>query len=46
MDCVKSMWEQQSKKKYSSAVITDKFKLLRHALKKWHLTLSKLKINI
>jgi hypothetical protein len=46
MDCVKSVWEQQSKKKYSSAVIADKFKLLRHALKKWHLSLSKLKINI
>jgi mannosylglycoprotein endo-beta-mannosidase len=46
MDCVKSAWEQQSKKKYSSAIIADKFKVLRQGLKRWHVSLSKLKIVI
>jgi hypothetical protein len=46
MDYVKSAWEQQSKKKYSSAIIVDKFKVLRQGLKRWHVSLSKLKIVI
>jgi exonuclease III len=46
MDCVKEVWNSRSNKAYSSAVLVDKFKSLRYALKKWHTSLSKLKINI
>jgi hypothetical protein len=46
LDCVKKVWNSRSNKAYSSAVLADKFKSLRYALKKWHTSLSKLKINI
>jgi mannosylglycoprotein endo-beta-mannosidase len=46
LDCVKAVWNVKSSKAYSSAVLADKFKSLRYALKKWHTSLSKLKANI
>jgi hypothetical protein len=46
IDCVKNSWSEDSRKKHCSAVIADKFKCLRHALKKWQMSLSKLKVLI
>jgi hypothetical protein len=43
MECVKSSWSKPSHKGYSSAVLTDKLKNLRYTLKKWHLSLARLK---
>jgi hypothetical protein len=42
-ECVTQSWERGSTKAYSSAVIADKLKSLRHDLKKWHMSLSRLK---
>jgi hypothetical protein len=42
-ECVTQSWERGSAKAYSSAVIADKLKGLRHELKKWHLSLARLK---
>jgi hypothetical protein len=33
MECVTSSWAKESKKHYSSAILADKLKTLRHALK-------------
>jgi hypothetical protein len=46
MDCVTSSWSKTSNKTYSSAILADKLKGLRHDLKKWHTSLSKLKVLI
>jgi hypothetical protein len=43
MECVQKSWDMGSTKSYSSAVLTDKLKTLRHELKKWHTSLAKLK---
>jgi hypothetical protein len=43
MECVSSSWSKPSPKKYSSAVLADKLKCLRYDLKKWHVSLAKLK---
>jgi hypothetical protein len=43
MECVQKSWDMGSKRTYSSATLTDKFKTLRHELKKWHVSLAKLK---
>jgi hypothetical protein len=43
MECVKKSWSNPSHKNYSSAILTDKLKNLRYALKKWHLSLARLK---
>jgi hypothetical protein len=40
---VTSSWAKESKKHYSSAILADKLKTLMHALKKWHVSLEKLK---
>jgi hypothetical protein len=46
IDCVKDSWNTPSNKSHCSAIIADKFKFLRHSLKKWHMSLSKLKLLI
>jgi hypothetical protein len=46
IDCVKDSWCTPSNKTHCSAIIADKFKFLRHSLKKWHMSLSKLKLLI
>jgi hypothetical protein len=46
LDSVKNSWDKLSHKKYSSAVLADKLKSLWFDLKKWQLSLSKLKILI
>jgi hypothetical protein len=43
LDCVKSSRDKGSKKNYSSAILADKLKTLRHELKKWHVSMAKLK---
>ena len=35
MECVQQVWQRQSQKSHISAVIMDKLKSLRFALKKW-----------
>jgi hypothetical protein len=42
-ECVTQSWERGSAKTYSSAVIADKLKSPRHDLKKWHMSLARLK---
>jgi hypothetical protein len=42
-ECVKQSWERGSVKAYSSAIIAYKLKGLRHELKKWHMSLARLK---
>lgn len=46
LECVKQSWERPSRKTHITAVIADKLKALRMALKKWQLNISKLKILI
>ena len=46
MEVVKDSWNKDSNKQTSAAIMADNFKSLRYALKKWHLTLSKLRILI
>jgi len=43
MECVKNSWSKPSRKCSSSAVLADKLKSLRYDLKKWKVSLSKLK---
>jgi mannosylglycoprotein endo-beta-mannosidase len=43
LECVKSSWSKPSHKSYSSADLMDKLKNLWYALKKWHLSLARLK---
>jgi hypothetical protein len=43
IECVTKSWERGSKKNYSSAIIADKLKDLRFQLKKWQVSLSKIK---
>jgi hypothetical protein len=43
IECVKNSWDKGSIKKYSSAILADKLKTLRHELKKWHVSLAQLK---
>jgi hypothetical protein len=43
MECVSKSWSIESSKNYSSAIMADKLKKLRFELKKWHLSLAKLK---
>jgi hypothetical protein len=45
-ECVKDAWIKDSNKISSAAILADKFKSLRYALKKWHMNLSKLKLLI
>jgi hypothetical protein len=45
-DCVTQSWERGSAKLYSSAIIADKLKGLRQELKKWHMSLARLKLLI
>ena len=46
LEVVKGSWENFSHKISSAAVLADKFKSLRFVLKKWHMSLSKLKLLI
>jgi hypothetical protein len=43
LECGKSSWDKGSRKNYSSTILADKLKTLRHELKKWHVSLAKLK---
>mgnify|MGYP000863857686 FL=1 len=43
MECVQQVWQRQSQKSHISAVIMDKLKSLRFALKKWQKGLSHIK---
>jgi hypothetical protein len=43
IECVSQSWDKVSKKSYSSAIIVDKLKSLRFDLKKWQVSLSKIK---
>jgi hypothetical protein len=42
-ECVTKSWAKESYKTYSSAILADKLKSLRFELKKWHLSLARLK---
>jgi hypothetical protein len=42
-DCVEKSWSSGSHKRYSTAIVADKFKKLRAELIRWHVSLSKLK---
>jgi hypothetical protein len=42
-DYVKASWNKSTRKSYSSAVLVGKLKTLRYDLKKWHMSLAKLK---
>jgi chaperonin cofactor prefoldin len=42
-ECVAGSWAKTSNKSYSLAIIADKLKNLRHDIKKWQVSLSKLK---
>jgi hypothetical protein len=46
INCMKNSWSMDSRKKHCSAIIADKFKCLRYALKKWQMSISKLKLLI
>jgi mannosylglycoprotein endo-beta-mannosidase len=46
MDCVSESWSFISHKPSSATVITDKLKNLRYALKKWHVSLARIKYLI
>jgi mannosylglycoprotein endo-beta-mannosidase len=46
LECVSNSWEKESHKSYSSAIVADKMKRLRYELKKWHVSLTKLKALI
>jgi hypothetical protein len=46
LECVTNSWEKTSSKKYSSAILADKLKSLKFILKKWQVSLSKLKVLI
>lgn len=46
MECVSRSWAEVSNKSYSSAVVADKLKGLRYDLKRWHVSLVKLKCLI
>jgi hypothetical protein len=46
LECVKDSWKKPSHKQYSSAVMADKLKSLRYDLKKWHVSLAKIKMII
>lgn len=46
MECVAASWNATSKKSHIFAVITNKFKSLRQALKKWQMNLSRMKCLI
>ena len=46
LDCVRQNWEQPSHKRHITAVIMDKFKRLRGALKHWNKNISKIKVLI
>jgi hypothetical protein len=43
LDCVKASWNKPTSKSYSSAILADKLKSLRYDLKKWHVSLARLK---
>jgi hypothetical protein len=45
-ECVSKSWARESAKEYSSAIIADKLKILRYELKKWHMSLSRIKLLI
>jgi hypothetical protein len=45
-ECVTMSWYKLSHKSYSSAILADKIKSLRYDLKKWQMSLSKLKLLI
>jgi hypothetical protein len=45
-ECVSKSWNKPSRKTYSSAIITDKLKGLRAELKRWQISLSKIKMLI
>jgi hypothetical protein len=45
-ECVSKSWNKPSRKSYSSAIITDKLKGLRAELKRWQVSLSKIKMLI
>jgi hypothetical protein len=42
-ECVKNSWSKQSSKLYSCVVLDDELKSLRFEIKKWQVSLSKLK---
>jgi hypothetical protein len=46
LECVKNSWAHLSHKQYSSAILADKLKRLHFDLKKWHLSLARLKTLI
>jgi hypothetical protein len=46
LDCVKASWDKPSSKSYSSAILADKLKSLRYELKKWHVSLARIKLLI
>jgi hypothetical protein len=46
MECVADSWNKSSEKNYSSATIASKLKALRYDLKKWHTSISKIKLLI
>ena len=46
MDCVRDSWKIPSRKGHITAIIMDKIKHLRQALKKWQTNLSQLKLLI
>jgi hypothetical protein len=46
MECVKEAWEKPTRACSSSAILSEKFKSLRSALKKWKTSLSQLKVLI
>jgi hypothetical protein len=46
LECVKNSWSRTSSKQYSTAILADELKMLHFDLKKWHLSLAKLKTLI
>jgi hypothetical protein len=46
MECSKEVWEKPTRATSSSAILSEKFKSLRSALKKWKTSLSQLKVLI
>jgi exonuclease III len=46
LDCVKASWDKPSSKSYSSARMADKLKSLRYELKKWQVSLARIKLLI
>ena len=46
LGCVQNSWKIPSRKSHITAIIMDKFKHLRQALKRWQTSLSQLKVLI